>query len=365
MLVAVFSPLYSFLSVSPCRPAHFALSTCVFLLTNVHPKYDPQHTRSLVLMASISTPFSPLFYPPFRSPSSPTRHKIRITGLTSQSHKHSVRNLTFVHNYRVFSFLEASKCRNHNQEQSIEHPSSPEQQKQSPFSIGCLTRPENHIVRSITRSVVYALFCIAVGFVPVGALPARAAVASEVTFKKEEREVNEESYAKGHEYSDCTKSLIEEVSWLLKCIEETRKGNGGLEEVRLALKAVKAKKEGLLGQIMEGLYSEAIELGKEKFSLEDRAVELRVEAVKVRREYENLEGSAEKERMEELKERMRAMEENYGRVWDRIGEIEDVIFRRKTIAMSFGVRELCFIERECEELVKRFNQETRRKGTER
>ncbi|KAF2287553.1 hypothetical protein GH714_001262 [Hevea brasiliensis] len=266
------------------------------------------------------------------------------------------------------SFLEASKYRNHNKKRSLGHPSSPEQKNQSPISIGCLTRPEQSIVRCITRSIVYALFCIAVGFVSVGALPARAAVApvaSEVTFKKKEREVNEESHSKGHEYSDYTRSLLEEVSWLLKCIEETRRGNGSLEEVGLALKAVKAKKEGLQGQIMEGLYSEEGELKKEKLSLENRAEEIMDEAVKVRREYENLVGSAEKERMQELEERMRVIEEDYSRVWDRVGEIEDAILRRETMAMSLGIRELCFIQRECEELVKRFNQEMRRKGTER
>ncbi|KAJ9180003.1 hypothetical protein P3X46_008312 [Hevea brasiliensis] len=318
-------------------------------------------------MASISTPSFSKFHPPFRNTSSPTRHKIRITNLTSQSHKHSIRNLPFVHNSRVFSFLEASKYGNHNKKRSLGHPSSPEQQNQSPISIGCLTRPEQSIVRFITRSIVYALFCIAVGFVSVGALPARAAVApvvSEVTFKKKEREVNEESHSKGHEYSDYTRSLLEEVSWLLKCIEETRRGNGSLEEVRLALKAVKAKKEGLQGQIMEGLYSEEGELKKEKLSLENRAEEIMDEAVKVRREYENLVGSAEKESMQELEERMRVIEEDYSRVWDRVGEIEDAILRRETMAMSLGIRELCFIERECEELVKRFNQEMRRKGTQ-
>ncbi|KAL4354390.1 hypothetical protein GQ457_06G018340 [Hibiscus cannabinus] len=55
--------------------------------------------------------------------------------------------------------------------------------------------------------------------------------------------------------------------------------------------------------------------------------------------------------MEKLEEGIEKMEEEYNGIWERIGEIEDEILRRKTTSLSIGVRELCFIERECEELV--------------
>ena len=91
---------------------------------------------------------------------------------------------------------------------------------------------------------------------------------------------------------------------MLKCIEDNKRGNGDLEQVGVALKAVKAKKEGLQGQIMESLYLELKELKREKESLEKRADEIMDKGMKVRREYENLIGNAEKGRMEELEERM-------------------------------------------------------------
>ncbi|KDP23735.1 hypothetical protein JCGZ_23568 [Jatropha curcas] len=308
-------------------------------------------------MASISTLSFSNFSLSFKNPSSPTRHKIKITKLNFQSHK-SHKKFPFLHNFRVFSLLEASKCYKHNRESTLELPSS----------------PEKGLIRCIARSIVYALFCISIGFCSLGALPAQAAVGSvtsEVTVKKEERELNEELYSKGHEYSDYTKSLLEEVSLLLKCIEETRKGNGDLEEVGLALRAVKVKKEGLQGQIMEGLYTELRELKREKESFENRAEDIMDESLKVRREYENLRKSVEKDRMEELEERMgvleermRVLKEEYSIIWDKIVEVGDAILRREAMAMSVGIRELCFIERECEKLVKRFNQEMRQKGME-
>ncbi|PPD87852.1 hypothetical protein GOBAR_DD15213 [Gossypium barbadense] len=115
------------------------------------------------------------------------------------------------------------------------------------------------------------------------------------------------------------------VSELLSRVEEVRTGNGDVKEVGQVLKAVKVKKEELQREIMKGLYREFRELKREKEELEKKAEEIVDKAVK------------------------------------RIGEIEDEILRRETTALSIGVRELCFIERECEELVQRFNNQMRRK----
>ncbi|XP_015576554.1 probable inactive ATP-dependent zinc metalloprotease FTSHI 5, chloroplastic [Ricinus communis] len=311
-------------------------------------------------MASLSIPSFSHFSPPFKIPPSQTTHKFKITKIYS----HSNRALPFLHKFHVFSFPEASKCHKTKQEPSLH-------QKKLSFSTGYLTRHEESVIQCITRPIVYALFCIAIGFCSVGSFPAYAAVAEQVASevielkkKEKEKKLNEEKYSKGHEYSDYSRNLLAEVSVLLKCIEETRRRNGDSEEVDLALKAVKAKKEGLQGQILEGLYSEVRELKKEKESLEKRADKILDEGLKARREYETLGINAEKGRMEELEERMGVIEEEYSGVWEKVGEIEDAILRRETMAMSVGIRELCFIERECEELVKRFNQEMRRKSKE-
>ncbi|WCJ39750.1 FtsH extracellular protease family [Euphorbia peplus] len=309
-------------------------------------------------MASIPISTFSQFSQPLNNPLSPSTHTIKITTTCLQLYSNSRSSLVFSHNFRVFS----SKCYNPKVGSLLE---PLERGEQSIISTGYVPKPEKSLLLCITKPIVYALLCVAIGFCSIGTFPAYATVsttvASEVKLKKNENE-NEEFYSKDdHEYSGYTRSLLQEVSSLIKCIEETRRGNGGLWEVRSALKAVKAKKEGLQGQIMEELHSQVMELKRERDGLENRAEEIMDQGLRLRREYESLEG---KERMEELEETMRVIEEEYGRLWDRIGDVKDAILRTETVAMSIGVRELCFIERECEDLVKRLNKEMKQKNRE-
>lgn len=210
-----------------------------------------------------------------------------------------------------------------------------------------------------------ALFCFAIGFAPIRTLrlTAVAAPAAEVLEKKEK-----ELKSKGHEYSDYTRRLLETVSFLLRAVEETRKGNGDVKQVEEALKAVKAKKEELQNEIVDGLYAELKQLKGDKERLEKRAEKIVEEVTKAKKEYGRSFGGAGKEKrenVERLEENLRRLEEEYNWIWDRIGEIEDRILRRETVALSFGGRELSFIEMECEQLVQGFTREMRRKGMER
>lgn len=213
------------------------------------------------------------------------------------------------------------------------------------------------------------MFCIAIGLSPVRSFQASAIaspLASILTLDKKVKMKEEEVVLKNkdHEYSEYTRKLLETVSVLLRSIEGVRRGSGDVKEVELALKAVKMKKEELQEGIMGGLYGELRELRKEKEGLVKRADEIVDLAPKVRRESEKLAGKGEKERMEKLEESMRIMEEEYSRIWGRVGEIEDRILRKETMALSVGVRELCFIERECEGLVQKFNREMKWKNSE-
>lgn len=205
-----------------------------------------------------------------------------------------------------------------------------------------------------------ALFCFAVGFAPFRTVRAIAApVISEAVLDKE---VN----SKGHEYSKYTKRLLETVSVLLKSIEEVRRGNGDVKLVEAAWKAVRAKKEELQEEILDGLEGELRELRRDKQVLVKRSDDVFAEVVKLKRDLNKLVGNVGKEKVKERAEgRLGRLEEEYNEVWERVGEIEDRILRRETSAMSFGVRELCFIERECEQLVQSFTRQMRRKGTER
>ncbi|KAK8712778.1 hypothetical protein V6N13_148006 [Hibiscus sabdariffa] len=160
--------------------------------------------------------------------------------------------------------------------------------------------------------------------------------------------------------------LLEVVSGLLRRVEEVMNGNGDVKDIGEVLKAVKVKKEELQGEIMRGLYSELRGLKREKGELEKRAEKVVDKVVKVESEKGKEKGGRGGkgkgiDTVEKLEEGIEKMEEEYNGIWERIGEIEDEILRRETTALSIGVRELCFIERECEELVQRFNNQMRGK----
>lgn len=227
-----------------------------------------------------------------------------------------------------------------------------------------------NLVQCIARPIVFAVFCIAVGFFPTGRfqVPAIAApVASDVMWKKKESEKvleeTKELKSKDHKYSDCTRSLLEVVSGLLRSIEEVRSGKADMKKVEAVLREVKLKKEELQEEIMNELYAELRELKREKDGLSDRSEEIVDMVVKAKREHDRLLGKASgdgkkmKEQIARLEESMSRLDEEYAKIWERIGEIEDRILRRDTMAMSIGIRELSFITRESEQLVASFRRE--------
>lgn len=302
--------------------------------------------------------FSPLFSSPHRNPWLPLSlrtRRIRIQRLPSKSPKFRPKFSPVGYNFIVFSSLEASRS--------------------SPCSIQApkeeAVEPDGRLLKCIAKRIALALFCFAIGFAPIRPLrvTAVAAPAAGVLEKKENGEAREkESKSKGHEYSDYTRRLLQTVSFLLRAVEEARKGNGDVKQVEEALKAVKAKKAELQNEIVDGLYAELKELKGEKERLEKRADKIVEEATKVKKEYDMSSGSADKERreeMERLEENLKRLDEEYNWIWERVGEIEDRILRRETVALSFGARELSFIEMECEELVQGFTREMRKKSMER
>lgn len=228
------------------------------------------------------------------------------------------------------------------------------------------------MLNDIAKPIVYTLFCIAVGFLPFRTVrvPAIAAqvVEERVLDKKTNGGEEDASNLRSHEYSDCTRLLLEAVSGVLRMIEEARKGNSSVEEVEAAFKAVKLKKEELQERILNELYMQLRGLKGEKAALEKRLDEVVDEVMKAKGEYERLVGKGvsggkdARERIGRLEQILRRLEVEYDEKWERVGEIGDNILRRETVALSFGVREICFIERECDQLVKRFTQEMRARG---
>lgn len=226
----------------------------------------------------------------------------------------------------------------------------------------------------IAKPVVYALFYIVLGlFCPVSGFrkPAFAAVATPSAVLRGlfgRKTKGEEKTEKGHKYSHCTRKLLEIVARLLKTIEEAKSsGQQNFENVQDALKEVKTTKKALQDEIMNGLYAEMRVLNREKAELMKSSEGIEDKIMNAKREEERLTRKARggDERIERLQEEMRQWESEYNGIWERIGEIEDLITKNETLALSIGVRELLFIERECEALVEGFFQETRLQNIQR
>ncbi|GMP92516.1 hypothetical protein CsSME_00042709 [Camellia sinensis var. sinensis] len=235
----------------------------------------------------------------------------------------------------------------------------------------------NTLIKYIAKPIVFTLFCLAIGFCPFRTgfqlqLPAIAApLAGEVVSKRAKSKEKVVLKNKDHEYSDFTRRLLGTLAGLIRNIEEDRLGNGDLKAVEVALREVKLKKRELQEEIMNGLYAELRELKGEKEKLVKQSEEILDLVSKAKREQESLlrsggdDGEEAKERIAKLEEEMESGEKEYNGIWEKVGEIEDRILRRETMALSIGVRELSFIERESVLLVENFKREMRRQSKER
>ncbi|GMP92514.1 hypothetical protein CsSME_00042709 [Camellia sinensis var. sinensis] len=234
----------------------------------------------------------------------------------------------------------------------------------------------NTLIKYIAKPIVFTLFCLAIGFCPFRTgfqlqLPAIAApLAGEVVSKRAKSKEKVVLKNKDHEYSDFTRRLLGTLAGLIRNIEEDRLGNGDLKAVEVALREVKLKKRELQEEIMNGLYAELRELKGEKEKLVKQSEEILDLVSKAKREQESLlrsggdDGEEAKERIAKLEEEMESGEKEYNGIWEKVGEIEDRILRRETMALSIGVRELSFIERESVLLVENFKREMRRQSKE-
>lgn len=217
--------------------------------------------------------------------------------------------------------------------------------------------PEGNSLKCIAKQVAMALLCVAVGLAPMRTLRGCAIAAPAVAeaSERKEREKEGSSY-RGHESSDCTRKLLETTSLLLRSLDEARGGSGGEKQVAAAMAAVKVKKAEMQKEVMDRLYAELSEMKEDKKKLKARLEEIMAEAESLGKET-----GSESER----EDRLGRLQEEHNWIMERIGEIDDRIMRRETSTFSFGVRELNFIERECEQLVQGFKKEMRRKGMDR
>ncbi|KAK3004735.1 hypothetical protein RJ639_018216, partial [Escallonia herrerae] len=232
-------------------------------------------------------------------------------------------------------------------------------------------RTDENVLNRIAKPIALALFWVVIALCPIRGFqsPALAApVASEAIGNTKTREKEEESSRKGHEYSNCTRKLLETVSELIRVMEEVRSENGDVKKVEVALRNMKTRRKELQEEILSGMYAELRVLKGEKEVLMSRLDEI-LEAVGwAKREREGLlrkRGGGEEgnERAAKLEEEVIEGEKEYNEVWEKIGKIEDAISRRETLALSVGVRELSFIQRESELLVEGFKRKMRETGS--
>ncbi|XP_021772711.1 probable inactive ATP-dependent zinc metalloprotease FTSHI 5, chloroplastic [Chenopodium quinoa] len=231
----------------------------------------------------------------------------------------------------------------------------------------------------ISKSIVFTLFWIVIGMCPIrGHQPNAIAlpVISSLLWGKKGKIVKEEPTLvswKEHEFSGYTQRLLESVSGVLKVMKEVREGESSIEDLEVALKGVKSKKNELQGEIMNALYADLRVLKNEKEGLVNRADKILIKVLRAKREQDKLlielkesRGDEEvRERIDKLVEELDKGEKKYNELQKRIGEIEDKISRRETMVFSIGVRELSFVEKECELLVKKFTLEIRRNASPR
>ncbi|WOL03717.1 hypothetical protein Cni_G12437 [Canna indica] len=235
-----------------------------------------------------------------------------------------------------------------------------------------LSRLCDAVLHNARKPIAFFLFCLAVGFLPiptagVHAIAATATVEQKVETKKQKRQ--EGATFKDHEFSEYTRKLLAVVSVLLQRIEEVKSSKGDMEGVRDALRMVKEEKEQLQKQVFEKLNLELKMLRREKLELMTRCEEVMSSALSNKKALDKLlnSGSSDdsaKENIQALENSLSTAEEEYSGLSEKIAYIEDIISRKETLTYSISVRELSFIERECELLVERFGYQLKQDGIE-
>ncbi|KAF6156982.1 hypothetical protein GIB67_039743 [Kingdonia uniflora] len=242
-------------------------------------------------------------------------------------------------------------------------------------SLNCQNQEEKSLIELIRKPIVLVLFCITISFIPLGKLHMRAMAAVPFVMSRDETKGKRESKWKDHEYGDTTRKLLETVSVLLRKIEDVRSSKGDVNEVKAVLKRVKLKSKELEEEIIGTLNADLKVMKEEKESLVKKSEEIIDSIVLAKRKQERLlrtnvgggddEVKQGKEEIAGLEEGIDVKESEYNAILDKVDDIEDMMSRRETIAYSIGIRELLFIEKECEVLVDGFIREMKRQNAER
>ncbi|KAL9257626.1 putative inactive ATP-dependent zinc metalloprotease FTSHI 5, chloroplastic [Drosera capensis] len=227
----------------------------------------------------------------------------------------------------------------------------------------------------VLRSVVLVVICVVIGSVPVRGFQAPAAALPSITgFVWRKKKEKAETRVPNHEYSEYTKSLLDEVSGVLKMIDEVRGSKREVCDVEDALKEVKWKSEELQAEIVSGMYRKQRKLYLERESLVSALDVASYQFSEAKSEWDvlldqlkfgHVEDKQAREMMESRVENLEATLDGLmtksDQLSEKIADVEQQIERTELKALSIGVRELASIEQECEHLVSDFVQDMRRK----
>lgn len=219
------------------------------------------------------------------------------------------------------------------------------------------------------------VICVVIGLVPVRGFQAPAVALPSITGlvwrKKKEKA---ETRVPNHEYSEYTKSFLDEVSGVLKMIDEVRASKREVRDVENALKEVKWKREELQEEILSEMYRKlgklylereslvsALDDVSDQFSLAKSEEDALLDHLKFVRVKDKQEREMMESRVENLEATLDGLTTKSDQLSEKIADVEQQIERTELKALSVGVRELAFIEQECEHLVTNFVQDMRRK----
>ncbi|KAL8201414.1 hypothetical protein R6Q57_012753 [Mikania cordata] len=227
-------------------------------------------------------------------------------------------------------------------------------------------------INQISKPIAFTILWIVIGLCPIRGFNQNPAIAvpviSEILNFKRSKSKQGIKKSNDHEFSDYTRRLLETVSKLVRVIEEVRSNNGNLNIVNFALNDVKSKKKELQDELMSKLYAELSVLRGKKTELDRKSGVILGSMMKSKKERDKIvEKSGEKKAKDqvvvELAEVISNKEKEFMVIEEEIGEIEDQMEIKETMALSIGVRELCFIERESTVLVENFIREMKRKDS--
>ncbi|KAJ3708584.1 hypothetical protein LUZ61_012289 [Rhynchospora tenuis] len=254
----------------------------------------------------------------------------------------------------------------------------------SPLKSHSSLEPTNHfhfssILYHARKPFAIMLFSIALSLTPNPFFKGYAFANPAMVTSRNNVKSKKENSLNDHEFSVYTERLLDCVPILHKRIKEVIEEKGGMGLVQEALKEVKKRGNEIQKEILHNLWNELEQLGNEKVECLTKAEMMLEKVLPVREELGKLvrrekaragesKGEVavtETQRIVELERRLEGLEREFSGLIAKAEDLNQKIEMRERFTISVGMRELLFVERECEELVGKLNQSLKQKELDR